>query len=99
MTIGDYNTIVVISTTIVSSKSNKDKPIYSYCNIKSHTIDKCYKLHGYLLEYKFKFKFSQSKAQVYQTTFTITKQSSSFDYVLGSLTSTQCHQLITLLSS
>lgn len=30
----------------------KDCPIYTYCGLTSHTIDKCYKLHGYPPGYK-----------------------------------------------
>ena len=30
----------------------KDRPFYTYCNFHDHTIDKCYKIHGYPLGYK-----------------------------------------------
>ena len=31
---------------------NKDRLFYTYCNFYDHTIDKCYKMHGYPLGYK-----------------------------------------------
>jgi hypothetical protein len=34
----------------------KDRPICSHCGITGHTVDKCYKLHGYPPGYKFKAK-------------------------------------------
>jgi hypothetical protein len=34
----------------------KDRPICSHCGITRHTVDKCYKLHGYPPGYKFKAK-------------------------------------------
>ncbi|KAK4488081.1 hypothetical protein RD792_003823 [Penstemon davidsonii] len=43
-----------------SNQSNnfkkKDKPTCAHCNIQGHTIDKCYKLHGYPPGYQFKPK-------------------------------------------
>lgn len=35
-------------------RKENQRPICSHCNIKGHTIDKCYKLHGYPLSYKFR---------------------------------------------
>ena len=30
----------------------KERPLYTHCNFHGHTIEKCYKLHGYPLGYK-----------------------------------------------
>ena len=49
--------------------------------------------------YKFKSKNLQTKVHVNRTNSTASEESSSFDSVLSALTSTQCQQLITLLSS
>ena len=34
----------------------KDRPVCAHCGITGHTIDKCYKIHGYPPGYKFKGK-------------------------------------------
>ena len=36
----------------VPSKGNREHPQCVYCGLQGHTIDKCYKLHGYPLGYK-----------------------------------------------
>ena len=41
-----------------SYKSKKDKPYCTHCGMLGHTIDKCYKIHGYPPSYKPKGKFS-----------------------------------------
>ncbi|WKA10965.1 hypothetical protein VitviT2T_028505 [Vitis vinifera] len=30
-----------------SSRSRKDRPLCTHCNILGHTVDRCYKIHGY----------------------------------------------------
>ena len=47
--------------------NKKERPICSHCDIQGHTIDKCYKLHGYALGYKPKGK-SSSANQVFNFT-------------------------------
>jgi hypothetical protein len=32
---------------------SKDRPVCSHCGITGHTMEKCYKLHGFPLGYKF----------------------------------------------
>lgn len=34
----------------------KDKPVCTYCGKTGHTADKCYRLHGFSLGFKFKNK-------------------------------------------
>ncbi|RVW50165.1 Retrovirus-related Pol polyprotein from transposon RE1 [Vitis vinifera] len=29
-----------------ASRSRKDRPLYTHCNILGHTVDRCYKIHG-----------------------------------------------------
>ncbi|KAL5570946.1 hypothetical protein UlMin_020543 [Ulmus minor] len=43
-----------------SYKGKKDKPYCTHCGMLGHTIEKCYKVHGYLPGYKPKGKFSNS---------------------------------------
>lgn len=35
---------------------DKDRPVYTQCKMTGHTVDKCYKIHGYSSGYKFKTK-------------------------------------------
>ena len=37
----------VVTSSYNSYKGNKDKPLCTYCGFYGHTIDKCYKKHGY----------------------------------------------------
>ena len=36
--------------------NKKERPLCTYCNMLGHTVDKCYKLHGYPPGYKHKGK-------------------------------------------
>ena len=45
-----------------SKAQKKDRPICSHCGITGHTVDKCFKIHGYPLGYKFKGKNSSHAA-------------------------------------
>ncbi|KAL6315352.1 hypothetical protein AAG906_000458 [Vitis piasezkii] len=69
--------------------------------VLGHTIDKCYKPHGYPPRYKPRSKNSMGEAQAHQTTFVVSDNigSASSDATLGALASNQCQQLIALLSS
>ena len=41
-----------ISATNFTQKTKRDRPLCTHCGIQGHTVDKCYKLHGYPLGYK-----------------------------------------------
>lgn len=86
----EFSPIAATSSVNQNVKSKKGKPICSHCNIQGHTVDKCYKLHGYALVHKFKSKTPQTKVHVNQTSSTVSEGSSSSDSILSSLTSTQC---------
>ena len=45
-----------------TSKPRRDRPLYTHCGLQGHTMEKCYKLHGYPPGYKPKQKFSESKS-------------------------------------
>ena len=61
----NFSPTAAASSVNLNSNSKKDRPLCSHCNILGHTIDKCYKLHGYPPGYKFKSKTQQPKAQVH----------------------------------
>ena len=42
----------------------KERPFCTHCNMSGYTIEKCYKLHGYLPGYKPKGKNNASANQV-----------------------------------
>ena len=76
----EFNSIVATSL-VQKAKLKKDVLICSHCNIQGHTMDKCYKLHGYPPGYKFKSKTPQTEVHVNQTSSTIYEESSSSDSV------------------
>ncbi|KAJ1419903.1 hypothetical protein SESBI_14643 [Sesbania bispinosa] len=67
----------------------KDRPLCSHCGILGHTIDKCFKIHGYPPGFKNKSKGPNVVAQV----------SDSSTGTVNQLSAAQCQQLIDLLSS
>ncbi|XP_075512742.1 uncharacterized protein LOC142548320 [Primulina tabacum] len=80
-------------------KGNRyDKLICSHCDGVGHTVDKCYKLHGYPPSHpKYKSKQHPGKAYANQARgFTTDLASSSWEPLLNQ---EQCKQLIAILSS
>ena len=69
---------------------------FVHTGTQSHTVDKCYKLHGYPPDYKFRSKAKETP-QVNQAIST--DPIASPESPLSSLTASQCHQLIAFLSS
>ena len=47
---------VAASSQLPNTQPRENRPIYFHCGITGHTVDWCYKLHGYPLEYKPKSK-------------------------------------------
>ncbi|KAK0579903.1 hypothetical protein LWI29_033294 [Acer saccharum] len=83
------------------SRGRNDRPSCKRCGVLGHTMDKCYKLHGYPPGYKFKSRNpngNQGKPIANQASF-------GFDHgeevssESSSLSNSQCQQLIALLSS
>ena len=66
----------------------KERPLCSHCGITGHTVDKCYKLHGYPPGYKFKNKMHFAN----QTSAIGEDPHLPF-------TQAQCQQLLAMLSS
>ena len=75
------------------SKGNnkKERPLYKHCNMLGHTIDKCYKLHGYPPEYKLKGKSNAN--QVFYDQGTLVEQP-SFGTAQCPISKAQCEQLL-----
>ena len=53
---------VRVESTVLATKSSgnnpkgKERPLYTHCGKLGHTVNKCYKLHGFPPGYKFKNK-------------------------------------------
>ncbi|KAK4487002.1 hypothetical protein RD792_006317 [Penstemon davidsonii] len=91
----------------------KDKPICAHCNIQGHTIDKCFKLHGYPPGFQFKPKQQpQSLNQVSDDSHSLPINHNSqprfcttddtnhpISPLLQSFTAEQCQHLMNLFSS
>ncbi|KAA8549485.1 hypothetical protein F0562_001169 [Nyssa sinensis] len=58
--ISQPSSFIVVAS--IQNKPKRDRLICSHCGAMVHTVDRCYKLHGYPLGYKSKSK-SQSSAQ------------------------------------
>ena len=71
-----------------TDKARRDRPLCSHCGRQGHTVDKCYKLHGFPPGFKSKAKVVSTKAQMNQATSVIneTVGSSPGESSLSSLT-------------
>ena len=77
-----------------SKGQKKDRPICSHCGIPGHTVDKCFKIHGYPPGYKTKGKNSSHSAnQAAVTEATYAPETSV------TLPANQYQQLLALLAS
>lgn len=77
----------------------KDRPICFYCNIPGHTIDQCFKLHGYPPGYKPKPRFPRSGNANNQTSVQIRMDTQTYQAstalvalndILQNLSTSQC---------
>ncbi|KZV48565.1 hypothetical protein F511_32101 [Dorcoceras hygrometricum] len=99
VSLNNVNSNIVNSTTTprVPRSGKGDKVVCSHCHFRNHTVDKCYKLHGYPPGHpKLKQQLPQSNAQVHQISSIMQDNSSAPG---DSLTQNQCKQLIEFLSS
>ena len=108
-----YNTnpsspmVVAIATNF--GKPKKDKPLCTHYGLTGHTVDKCYKLHGYPPSYQLRSRgLAPQFAQLHQSS--IQSKSPLANHVAsepalmagqhpGSLSLAQCQQLISYLST
>jgi hypothetical protein len=77
----------------------KDKPTCTHCGYIGHTMDKCYKLHGYPLGYKPKGKspmVHQVSLNNFGTSAAVTNEMSPFQV---SQIQSQCQQLLVALNT
>ncbi|KAL5779742.1 hypothetical protein ACOSQ2_010479 [Xanthoceras sorbifolium] len=77
----------------------KDRPYCTHCKFLGHTIDRCYKLHGYPPGYKLKSR-DNSTAAVHQVSASEAKtdQSEAFGGFVQNLNSNQYQQLMSMFS-
>ncbi|XP_022867559.1 uncharacterized protein LOC111387248 [Olea europaea var. sylvestris] len=78
----------------------KDRSIYSYCGFTGHSINKCYKLHGYPPGYKPRQKGSYSNQGVNATAHLVSESSNDQGNIGGFVQTLpdQYHQLLTMLN-
>ena len=90
-----------ISSPSICAVSSKAKhPICSHCNIAGHTVDKCYKLHGYPPSYKSRMNPTGNKAfSSSQSVQANQVSSSSLGSPVATLFVSQCQQIIDFLHS
>ena len=84
---------------IPSLKGKREQPQCSHCGLQGHTIDHCYKLHGYPPGYKPRSKTQLGQAQANQATSVVSEDLGTTNMTLNSLSPSPCQQLIALLSS
>ncbi|KAL6338375.1 hypothetical protein AAG906_018746 [Vitis piasezkii] len=98
--IGNLNSNFV-NTSVSATKGKRDRPLCTHYNIPGHTVDKCYKLNGYLPGYKFKPKGKPTKIHINQASSSVGDGivTPSSEISLDTLTANQCKQLLTFLSS
>lgn len=82
-----------------ASKPKFERPQCTHCGLQGHAMDRCYKLHGYPLGYKPKSKSQLGQVQANQTSSLVSNEPAAADLTVGALSSSQCQQLIALLSS
>ncbi|XP_012836458.1 PREDICTED: uncharacterized protein LOC105957084 [Erythranthe guttata] len=100
--------------TFNSAPKRKERGFCTHCSIYGHTIDKCYKLHGYPPGYKAKprypslpqSRFSVNQVSAMESPLDYTSSGStsqpplvSSDHVLANLSAAQCQQLIAYFSN
>ncbi|KAL5556239.1 hypothetical protein UlMin_038475 [Ulmus minor] len=81
-----------------SKNQKRDRPYCTHCKILGHTMDRCYKIHGYPPGYKFKIN-NNSNAAAHQVSASDDKpdQSSPFGSFVQNLSSNQYQQLMSCM--
>ena len=73
----------------------KDRPVCTHCGKTGHTVDKCYKLHGFPLGFKFKNKPSMA----HQVSLGSGSEFASPMHQPSAFTPEQCQQLLALFGA
>ncbi|KAL5557692.1 hypothetical protein UlMin_033903 [Ulmus minor] len=81
-----------------SYKGKRDKPLCTHCGFLGHTIDKCYKIHGYPLGFKKKFS-DQNRGQMKQYGSVANQIAAGSESMEETMSTSQCQQRIAFLSS
>ncbi|XP_022150305.1 uncharacterized protein LOC111018505 [Momordica charantia] len=85
-----------------SHSKKKDKPFCTHCGLTGHTVDRCYKLHGYPPGYRTsgsRNNSSQNKSATDSSKPIDSSTSSNLPDSLTSLSVDQCQGLLFLLQS
>nr|XP_023919946.1 uncharacterized protein LOC112031483 [Quercus suber] len=77
------------------ARPKKERPLCTHCNMLGHTVDKCYKLHGYPPGYKQKEKFNANQVSYPQGAVVENSSNASTECPL---TKAQCEQLLALFN-
>ncbi|KAA8535110.1 hypothetical protein F0562_030113 [Nyssa sinensis] len=88
------------SNSSASKNQKRDKLYCMHCKIRGHTVDRCYKIHGYPPGYKFRSN-NNSNATAHQVSTSDDRpdQSNSFGGFVQNLNSNQYQQLMSMLST
>ncbi|KAL5569594.1 hypothetical protein UlMin_026169 [Ulmus minor] len=88
-------------TSNASKNKKRERPYCTHCKIHEHTMDRCYKFHGYPPGYKFRSNNNSNAAAAHQVSTSDDKldQSNSFGGFVQNLNSNQYQQLMSMLST
>ncbi|KAL4558415.1 hypothetical protein LXL04_036615 [Taraxacum kok-saghyz] len=76
--------------------TNRERPFCSHCKFQGHTVDKCYKLHGYPPGYKPKYKQSNVAAAAVSHEH---EASDELSNMFRGFSPSQCQQVMSALST
>lgn len=78
--------------------NKKERPLCTHCNMLGHTMDKCYKLHGYPPGHKHKGKSNANANQVSSSQYTVA-ENSSVASTQCPISKEQCEKLLAFLNT
>ncbi|KAJ0018876.1 hypothetical protein Pint_10931 [Pistacia integerrima] len=88
------------SNSSATKNLKRDRPYCMHCKILGHTVDRCYKIHGYPPGYKFRSNNNYNvAAHQVSTTDNRSYHSNSFGGFVQNLNSNQYQQLMSMLST
>ena len=84
-----------VTNLVNSGGKGKDRPVCTHCGKTGHTVDKCYKLHGFPPGFKFKNK----PAMAHQVSSGSSSEFVSPMHQFSAFTFEQCQQLLALFGA
>ena len=84
-----------VTNLVNSGGEGKDRPVCTHCGKTGHTMDKCYKLHGFPLGFMFKNKL----AMAHQVSSGSSLEFASPMHQFSTFTLEQCQKLLALFSA